>query len=77
MTGANETTRWVYENMTRKFARFLEARRYLLRYYEDAEIGFHFKTPEVDPDFKNAVEAEIETLRIAHPDVTVRLRWEE
>jgi hypothetical protein len=77
ITGADETARWIYENITRKFGRLLEARRYLPRYYEHAEIGFHFKTPGVDPDFKNAVEAAIETLRAAHPEVTIRLKWEE
>jgi hypothetical protein len=65
------------KNITRKFGRLLEARRYLPKYYEHAEIGFHFKTPCADPDFKTAVEAEIETLRAAHPDVTVRVQWEE
>jgi hypothetical protein len=77
ITGLDTTTRWVYENITRKFARLLEARRYLPRYYEHAAIGFHFKTPGADPNFRIAVEAEIETLRAAHPDVTIRVQWEE
>lgn len=77
ITGVDETARWVYANITRKFARLLEARRYLPRYYENAEIGFHFKRSGADPDFKTAVETEIETLRAAHPDVTIRVKWEE
>lgn len=77
ITGADETARWIYENITRKFARLLESRSYLPRHYEHAEIGFHFKTPGVDPNFRIAVEAEIEILRTAHPDVTIRVQWEE
>jgi hypothetical protein len=77
ITGADETARWIYANITRKFARLLEARRYLPRYYEDAEIGFHFQKPGAAPDFKAAVEAEIERLYAAHPDVTIRVQWEE
>ena len=77
ITGADETARWVYENVTRKFARLLEARGYLPRYYEHAEIGFHFKTPGAEPNFRIAVETEIEALRAAHPDEMIWVKWEE
>jgi hypothetical protein len=77
VTGRDETVRWVYENITRKFGRLLEARRYLPTYYAQAEIGFHFKTPHADPAFRAAVEAEIATLRAVHAQVIIRVQWEE
>jgi len=74
VTGADETPAWIQENITAKFARYLEARNYISG-FRNAAIEFDFTQPGVDPVFRSAVEAEVGKLRIAHPDVNIVLKW--
>jgi hypothetical protein len=76
LTGVDETAGWIQDHVTIKFARILEARHHLPG-YENADIGFRFTGPGVDPAFRAAVEAEIIRLRSAHPNVTIYLKWME
>jgi hypothetical protein len=73
-TGADETTRWVQDQVTEKFAKILEARQYLPGHEDDA-IAFRFTKPGADPAFQAAVEAEIVRLRAANPTVEIKIEW--
>jgi hypothetical protein len=74
-TGEDLTSDWIQKNVTNKFEKILEARQHIPK-YENAEIGFHFTKPGVDPAFRAGVEAEIARLQAANPKVTIRIKWE-
>jgi hypothetical protein len=71
---ATDANAWVAKNITKKFARYMEARQYIPG-YERAPIGFNFTRPGVEPELRNAIEAEIARLRAQNPDVTILLKW--
>lgn len=75
ITGADETEDWIQRNITDKFSRYLVARQYLGADYQDANIGFEFTSPNADPSFKNAVNAQIEQLRATYQNINIVVRW--
>ncbi|KUJ66984.1 type IV secretion protein Rhs [Streptomyces albus subsp. albus] len=73
-TSAQNTEKWVAKHIEKKFNSYMEARKHLSG-YESAPIGFRFTEPGASTEFRSAVEARIDTLRSAHPDVDIRLEW--
>jgi RHS repeat-associated protein len=76
-TWATDPDRWVSENVYDKFARYIEARKYLPAYYREADIGFQFTTTGVQSEFRAAVEGAVAQLRVDNPGVTIHLQWGE
>ncbi|MFJ6934839.1 polymorphic toxin-type HINT domain-containing protein [Streptomyces sp. NPDC101132] len=66
---------WLTKHINGKLEKYLKARRQMDG-YEEAPIGFRFEQP-VDPRFRAALEARIEELRRAHPDLDLRLEIPE
>jgi hypothetical protein len=75
-TWSMDDSDWVAKQVVGKFAKYMEARR-LLPGYSDAAIGFEFIRPGALPGFRQSVEAAVDSLRSAYPDVTIYLRWAE
>jgi hypothetical protein len=70
---AKDASTWIAKHIDGKFSRYLEARQHMPG-YENAPIGFEFSSP-MESGFQSQVEAAIDGLRQAHPDVTIMTRF--
>jgi len=68
------TSQWLEKHIRKKFTAYQEARQHL-RGYENAAIGFRFTKPGVNPDFRSAVEKEVNQLRAENPDIDIIIEW--
>lgn len=73
-TNALDIEKWVSKQVIDKTERYLKARQYIAG-YEQAPIVFRFTTPGVDASLRTGVERAVADLKIAHPNVTVRVEW--
>ena len=71
---ADNIQKWVAKSIYKKFADYVEARKYLCG-YENAPIGFLFDEKPFDPALATAIENAIEALRKANPNITILLKW--
>jgi hypothetical protein len=65
---------WLEKHIRKKFTAYQKARQYLPG-YENAAIGFRFTKSEVNPDFRSAVEKEVNQLRAVNPNVNIIIEW--
>jgi RHS repeat-associated protein len=72
----NETAKWVKKHITEKFKNIVEARKYLPKEYQNADIQFHFTKKGATSSFKKAVNSEIKKLRTQNPDINLTVKWE-
>jgi hypothetical protein len=75
---AEDIPEWVRVHIREKFGKYLRARAVppLAPYYSDKPIGFHFER-QPKKDLSKAIWAEIGRLQDAHPDVEIRVGWDE
>jgi len=76
ITGQDDTQPWIAKHIEGKFASYQEAKQFVPG-YENAEVGFDFTEPGVDPEFRQAVENAVDRLRKENPNTVIHLRWRE